>query len=59
MSKWRVPAALAAAGGGGTAVNMEWGAFFSTQLPRCYEDLQARRSPALRRALPLCAQALP
>ncbi|KXZ50618.1 hypothetical protein GPECTOR_15g301 [Gonium pectorale] len=53
LTKWRPPAAAAptaaaagAAGGGEggrgegrTAVNMEWGAFFSTKLPRCMEDL--------------------
>lgn len=34
--------AVAAAGAGWTAINMEWGAFFSPQLPRCMEDLQVR-----------------
>ncbi|EFJ42371.1 hexokinase [Volvox carteri f. nagariensis] len=49
LTKWEPPpgavaAAAAAAGGAGldgrTAINMEWGAFFSPQLPRCMEDLQ-------------------
>ncbi|KAG2425714.1 hypothetical protein HXX76_013556 [Chlamydomonas incerta] len=46
LAKWRPPAgsaaaAAAAAGAGGrTAINMEWGAFFSPKLPRCMEDLQ-------------------
>jgi hexokinase len=44
LSKWS-PAApgagdQAAGGDGRTAINMEWGAFFSPQLPRCMEDLQ-------------------
>ncbi len=40
LTKWAAPAGAAAAGGGRTAINMEWGAFFSPQLPRCMEDLQ-------------------
>ncbi|KAG2452945.1 hypothetical protein HYH02_002282 [Chlamydomonas schloesseri] len=48
LTKWRPPAAAAAGGGSGsgsrTAVNMEWGAFFSVKLPRCMEDLQVDAS---------------
>ncbi|GIL69534.1 hypothetical protein Vretimale_13553 [Volvox reticuliferus] len=40
LSKWEPPAGHAASGDGRTAINMEWGAFFSPQLPRCEEDLQ-------------------
>lgn len=40
LTKWRPPAGTGA--GGRTAVNMEWGAFFSPKLPRCMEDLQVR-----------------
>ncbi|GLI62661.1 hypothetical protein VaNZ11_005336, partial [Volvox africanus] len=40
LSKWEPPTGHEASGDGRTAVNMEWGAFFSPHLPRCMEDLQ-------------------
>ncbi len=39
LTKWRDVPADARGPGGQTAVNVEWGAFSSEDLPRCQEDL--------------------